>query len=148
MSLLMIGLLGMYSYAQTDAATTSSTGGPKMQFEKMEVDYGTIEKGADGFRTVKFTNTGTEPLIIKSARGNCGCTVPTWPREAIMPGESSEIKIKYATDRVGAINKKVTVTTNEVTDNTHIIAVKGNILPGEDKQGVPENKTNMLTPKK
>ncbi|MEZ4906820.1 MAG: DUF1573 domain-containing protein [Saprospiraceae bacterium] len=147
MSILMVGFLGVFAFAQSESApaATSANGGPVMKLDKMEVDYGTIEKNADGVRTVKFTNTGNEPLIIKSARGNCGCTVPTWPREAIMPGESNEIKIKYATNRVGAINKKVTITTNEATDNTHIIAVKGNILPGEDQQGVPQNKTNMLT---
>ena len=136
----MIAFVSAGLYAQS---------GPKIKFEANEVNYGTIDKGSEPFRTLKFTNVGNEPLIIKSARGNCGCTVPTWPREAIMPGESNELKIKYSTERVGVINKKVTLTTNEAEgDNTHIISVVGNILGSNDTKGVPENKGTILTPKK
>lgn len=127
-----IVVLSIFAIAGFSQATTTSTTGPKMKLESMVVDYGTIEKNGEPFRTVKFTNVGDEPLIIKTANGNCGCTVPTWPREAVNPGQSSEIKIRYATDRVGQINKKVTITTNENADNTHVIDVKGNVLPGKD----------------
>ena len=51
--------------------------------------------------------TVTEPLIIKNAKGSCGCTVPTWPREPIMPGETSKIGVKYATNRVGKLLKQL-----------------------------------------
>lgn len=141
----------MFSFsaiAQESGTVTTSNGGPKLKLAQEEVDYGTIQKGGDPFRTVKFTNVGTEDLIIKNATGNCGCTVPTYPREAIKPGETNEIKIRYATDRVGQINKKVTLVTNEVTDNTHVINVKGNVLAEEEKKGVPESTPNMLSPKK
>ncbi|MFZ1751394.1 MAG: hypothetical protein WAU01_14440, partial [Saprospiraceae bacterium] len=36
----------------------------KMSFETLTVDYGTIAKDSDPLRVVKFTNTGTEPLVI------------------------------------------------------------------------------------
>ena len=49
-----------------------------IDFESKVVDYGTIEHNADGKREFVFTNNGTEPLIIKNAKGSCGCTVPTW----------------------------------------------------------------------
>ena len=139
-SILMITFVSLNIYSQS---------GPKIKFSANEVNFGTIEQNSEPFRSLKFTNVGNEPLIIKSARGNCGCTVPTWPREAIMPGESSELKVKYSTERVGAISKKVTITTNEAEgENTHIISVVGNILGGQDTQGVPENKGTILTPKK
>ena len=125
-----------------------SNDGPIMKLDAIDIDYGTMEKNADPFRSVKFTNTGKEPLIIKSARGNCGCTVPTWPREAIMPGESKEIKIRYATNRIGTFHKKVTLVTNEKTDNKHIIKIHGNVLKPDATQGVPAGKENMLKMKK
>lgn len=127
---------------------TENSDGPKMQLASEVVDYGTIEKNSDPFRKVKFTNTGNEPLIIKSARGNCGCTVPTWPREAIMPGETQEIKIRYATNRVGGIHKKVTLVTNEKVNNKHIIKLKGKILKPDDTKGVPSGKETILQLKK
>ena len=112
-----------------------------MIFESDVVDYGTIEQGADGVREFKFTNTGKEPLIISNARGSCGCTVPTWPKEPIKPGESSVIKVKYDTKRLGAINKSVTITSNAATP-TKVVRIKGTITapktsPVKESTGAP-----------
>lgn len=100
---------------------------PTMTFESEVVDYGTIEQGADGIREFKFVNNGKEPLIISNARGSCGCTVPTWPKEPIKPGESSVIKVKYDTKRLGAINKSVTITSNAASP-TKVVRIKGKII--------------------
>ena len=61
---------------------------PVFKFEEEEHDYGTIKQGANGTTEFKFTNTGQKPLIITNARGSCGCTVPEWPKEPILPGTS------------------------------------------------------------
>ena len=60
----------------------------KFTFPQELHDYGTIKQGADGGCEFKFKNTGKEPLIISNAMGSCGCTVPTWPKEPIMKGET------------------------------------------------------------
>ena len=61
----------------------------------------------------KFTNTGTEPLLITNARGSCGCTVPQYPTEPIAPGATSEIKVVYKPGKQkGNQTKYVTVTAN------------------------------------
>lgn len=119
--------------------------GPKIQFDSESVDYGTIEINSEPFRTLKFTNAGDEPLVIKNVRGNCGCTVPTWPRDAIMPGQTEELKVRYTTNRPGRINKRITVTTNEPQGaNIHQISVIGEILRPDDAAGVPQNKGTIL----
>ena len=82
------------------------------KFEEEVIDYGTIQKNADGNRVFKFTNTGGSPLIITNAKGSCGCTVPSYNKEPIMPGETGEIGVKYATDRVGRFSKTITLTSN------------------------------------
>ena len=82
-----------------------------------EWNYGTIDNASTGVRFFKFTNTGKAPLVISNAKGSCGCTVPSYPKEPIMPGESNYIKVKYDTKRTGAFTKYVTLTTN-ATDNT------------------------------
>lgn len=117
--------------------------GPIMTFADDTVDYGTIEQHGEPLRTLKFTNTGTEPLVIKNARGSCGCTVPSWTKEPIMPGESSEIEIRYATNRLGKINKKVTITTNE-GGAPHVIKVIGNILKKEEEEVAPAKAPSIL----
>ena len=111
--------------------------GPKMSLESNTVDYGEIEQGSDPLRVVQFTNTGTEPLIIMNAKGSCGCTVPTYPREPIAPGETSEIQIRYDTKRLGMISKTVKVTTNDAKGE-YVIRVKGKINKKPEQEGLPE----------
>jgi hypothetical protein len=100
-----------------------------IQFETFEINYGDITKGANGIREFKFTNVGSVPLIIQDAKGSCGCTVPTYPKEPIMPGASSVIKVKYDTQRVGPFTKYITLTTNDVNNSSVKLSIKGNILP-------------------
>jgi hypothetical protein len=90
-------------------------------------DYGTIQQGADGSSFFAFKNTGTEPLVLSEVRSSCGCTVPRWPREPIMPGKSDTIKVKYDTKRLGQINKTITVISNAV-NNPVVLRIKGNVV--------------------
>lgn len=117
-----------------------------LTLESDVVDYGTIDQGAEPLRVAKFKNTGTEPLIISGAKGSCGCTVPNWPKEPIMPGETSQIEIRYDTKRVGAINKTVTVTSNDPSGNK-VIRVIGTINAVATEPGVPEKETIFTKPK-
>ena len=142
----------MVAVAQTAEPTTptpteeteTKTGGPVMSLESNTVDFGTMKQHGEPLRTVSFTNTGTEPLVIKNARGSCGCTVPTWTKEPILPGESSDIEIRYATNRLGKINKTVKITTNEGGD-PHVIKVVGNILKPEEDESVPASAPSILS---
>jgi hypothetical protein len=149
-SIFSIALFMIFAFAgnaQTAVPATApkSTNGPKMVFEKTDVDYGEIKKGSDRVRKATFVNKGTEPLIIKNARGSCGCTVPTWPKEPIMPGESGVIEINYDTQRVGPINKTVTIQTNE-GDEEQKLYIKGNISPDEEET-LPKSNGNIISPK-
>lgn len=99
---------------------------PVFKFETEELDYGTIKRNADGVRFFKFKNIGNAPLIIEDVKGSCGCTIPTKPSEPIMPGKSGEIKVKYATDRVGKFIKTVTIVSN-ATDMPKVVKIKGEV---------------------
>lgn len=120
--------------------------GPKMTFESTTVDYGTIDQSSEPLRVAKFTNTGDEPLVITNAKGSCGCTVPKWPKEPIMPGESAQIEIRYDTKRVGPINKTVKITTNEGGDPV-VLKVIGKInAAAADEEAVPSAKPSLINP--
>jgi hypothetical protein len=114
----------------------------KMTFESLTLDYGTIAQSSDPVRYIKFTNTGTEPLVISNARSSCGCTVPKWPTEPIAPGQSSTMEVRYATERPGKISKAITITTNEGED--HIIQVVGEVLPKVEATPVPPAQNNII----
>lgn len=134
----IIAILAFVVIGAVSAKAQATTNGAVMSFEKelTTMDYGTIEKGGDPIRKFKFTNTGNEPLIIKTAKGSCGCTVPTYPKEPIMPGESNVIEVRYDTQRVGMFTKTVTLTTNETAD-THTLTIKGEVKAPATQETVP-----------
>ena len=123
-----------------DAPKTEESTNVTIDFVSKVVDYGTIDHNADGARKFVFTNNGTEPLLIKNAKGSCGCTVPTWPREAIAPGATAEIGVEYATNRVGKFTKTITLTTN-ASKKPVILTVKGEVNPAPKEETAPLRKT-------
>jgi hypothetical protein len=113
---------------KTTTAKVAKVDGAGMVFVSETIDYGTIAHNADGKREFVFTNNGTKPLIIINTQGSCGCTVPTSPKEPIAPGAKGIIGVKYATDRVGAFTKTVTVTSNAAGQATRVLTIKGTVL--------------------
>jgi hypothetical protein len=107
-SILLFGIFSGHVYSQGEI----QIGAPEMTFEKTSHDYGVIDQNGNGEYEFKFTNTGTAPLLIKLAKGTCGCTVPEWSREPIQPGDASTIIVSYDTKRVGTFAKGVTITAN------------------------------------
>lgn len=103
--------------------------GPKLQFEKTEHDFGVIQEGDIVETVFVFKNSGKSELIISSAKGNCGCTVPEWPKQPIMPGEEGRIKVKFNSDRKPNLQQKqVTLVTN--TENgKEILKIKAQVIP-------------------
>jgi len=83
-----------------------------LTFETEVIDYGTIVQNADGKRVFTFKNTGEAPILISKVKTSCGCTVPTYPKTPIMPGETASIDIKYATSRLGKFSKTITIMSN------------------------------------
>ena len=121
---------------------------PEITFEKEIIDLGEFMQYDDPSSKCefKFTNTGKEPLIISKCKGSCGCTVPECPKEPILPGESSTIKVNYDEKRVGSFNKSITITSN-ARNTTKIIKVKGKIIAAKKDIGAPVKKESILAPK-
>src|SRR3954471_7978850 len=108
-----IALLAFTAHAQeATKAPAENPNAAVFVFEEETHDFGTIKQGGNGTVEFKFKNTGKEPLVISNARGSCGCTVPSWPKEPIMPNTSASIKVTYDTQRVGPFTKTVTINSN------------------------------------
>ncbi len=127
----------------TDAAATKvpptapagKTTSIRWETPKMTHDWGSATVGDKITHIYKFTNTGTEPLVILDAKASCGCTVPEKPQAPIAPGKSSEIKVVFDSNGkpAGATAKTVTVTAN--TDpGTMVLTLKGDLKLGDDKK--------------
>ena len=127
--ILFIGIIAVQTKAQE---VNPDSIVPIFEFEEDVIDYGDIAYNSDGNRVFKFTNIGKTPLIISQVKGSCGCTVPTKPEKPIMPGELGEIKVKYATNRVGPFSKTVTITSN-ASEQTKVLRIKGRVLKDESE---------------
>jgi len=85
----------------------------KMTFSASTYDFGEVSEGTIVEHSFHFINTGKKPLLISNARSTCGCTVPQWPRDPVMPGESAVIEVKFNTSNKTAEQvKPVTITAN------------------------------------
>lgn len=122
---------------QPAQAVVDNPNAPNISFSKTTHDYGTIFVGGDGNSEFEFTNTGKEPLILSSVKSSCGCTVPSWPREPIMPGKKEKITVKYDTNRIGPINKTITVMSNAKTSPV-VLKITGNVVKKAEENTVPE----------
>ena len=109
------------SFAQEPVITSTQD---SIVFEKITHDYGTIEQGGDGNTEFKFTNKGKSPLVLSNVKASCGCTVPEWPKEPILPGKSGSIKVKYNTANAGTFGKTITVNSNAI-NSTVVLSIKG-----------------------
>lgn len=145
--LLTLFISGIALKGHSQDANTAPAPNPnaaEIVFENDVHDYGTIKQGANGSYEFKFKNNGKEPLIISNAQGSCGCTVPSWPKEPILPGQGNVIKVTYDTKRVGPFTKTVTLTSNAKTPSK-VITIKGVVqelpqeetFPGKKAEGGP-----------
>jgi len=86
---------------------------PIIEFVTTSHDFGKIYEGKKAVFDFIFTNKGKVPLVLSNVQPGCGCTVPDWPKEAIMPGKSSKITATYDPGAYkGVFGKGITVYSN------------------------------------
>jgi hypothetical protein len=104
--------------------------GPLLSWEKANFDFGDIPQGEKVEYTFRFSNTGTEPLMITNVTTQCGCTAPKgWPRDPVLPGGRGEITIIFdSSGKSGRVNKVATVMSNAANKDEAQVLLSGNIL--------------------
>ncbi len=130
------------SVGLTSVFAQDKKSGPKFEFNDLVHDFGEVAEGPKAVHVFKFKNTGNEPLIIQNASASCGCTVPIWPKQPILPGKEGELKVEYSTQgRVGPINKDIYILSNAVNnpegEERFILKIKGMVI----QEGEPANKS-------
>jgi hypothetical protein len=109
------------------SGTSDKTKVPVMEFETETHDFGKITEGEKIQYAFKFKNVGNGDLVIRSANGSCGCTVPEWPKESIPPGGSGVINITFnSSGKHGMQHKTVTLISNTVPNNT-VLNITGEV---------------------
>jgi len=86
---------------------------PVMSFKDTVHDFGAMHEDEVVQYEFAFTNTGKSPLIITSAAGSCGCTIPDYPHDPVAPGQSSVMKVSFnSAGKSGHQEKTVAIHTN------------------------------------
>jgi Protein of unknown function (DUF1573) len=114
--------------------TTHSDTTAVITFTEVEHDFGTITQGEKVTHAFKFKNTGNIDLLIISAQGSCGCTVPSYPKEPIAPGKEANVDVVFDSNgKSGKVEKTVTLLTNCVP-NTNVLTIHANIIAPETNE--------------
>lgn len=99
----------------------------KFKFKKDTHDFGEVPEGPKAECDFEFKNVGKKPITIKEAHGSCGCTVPQWPNEPILPGKKGKIHVVYNTDhRPGPISKEVTIN-SDAQQSPYVLHIRGTV---------------------
>ncbi len=99
------------------------------KFKEETHNYGTVPEGPKAEYDFEFKNTGKKPILITEAHGSCGCTVPQWPHDPILPGKKGTIHVSYNTEgRPGRINKTVTISSN-AQQKSMVLNITGDVTP-------------------
>lgn len=113
--------------ATTEIVSTEAVAG--MKFTEESFSFGDIAEGTVAEHEFEFTNTGESPLVITSAKGSCGCTVPEYPNTPIAPGATGVIKVSFDSNgRPGQNDKTVTIDANTVPRTT-VLKITSNVIP-------------------
>ncbi len=110
-------------------ANAQEQSGAAITFKEKSIDFGDITQGDKVEHTFQLTNTGSAPLIISNVAATCGCTVPSWPKEPIAPGKTSEIKVSFnSAGKMGKQNSVVRIYSN-ASEPIEKVSLISNILP-------------------
>ncbi len=101
---------------------------PKIEFESLEFDFGTLKQGDKANHNFVFKNTGKSDLVIRRIRAACGCTATNPEKMVIKPGESSHITVTFnSRGQRGRQNKTITIITNDPNQSSTVLRVRGTV---------------------
>ncbi|MBC7923263.1 MAG: DUF1573 domain-containing protein [Ferruginibacter sp.] len=109
---LWLGLwFSLAAVAQVDSAASpaavSVAAGPQLTFAEKSHDFGDIQQGDKVSYTFKFTNTGSQPLVISEVKTTCGCTATSWTKEPVAPGATGEVAATFNSAGKRSTQRKV-----------------------------------------
>ena len=128
-SIVLISFLALSTYAQqvlVSAPLSTTTEAAFSWEEGLSYDFGKIPQNQPASHKFVFTNTGSEPLLISSAKGSCGCTVTEYSTKPIAPGAKGMVMATYNAKKAGVFSKTVTVYAN--AGDPVILKVRGEVI--------------------
>jgi len=100
------------------------------KFNTNKYDFGKVKQNVPAVYSFEITNTSDKPLVIENAHATCGCTVPEYQKDPILPGKTAKIKVQYNAANGGQFDKTVFVKLAGV-DQEKSLGITGEVLPAD-----------------
>jgi hypothetical protein len=120
----VIGQVGTLQPATSNQNQSDQTS--KIKWVSTLVDMGEIPYNVPAKAVFEFSNISTEPVFIINVRSSCGCTVPDYSKEPILPQGTSSVTAVYNAKAQGPFQKTITVITNDNME--HKLTLKGKVV--------------------
>ncbi len=124
---LIFGSITLMMAQATDITAGAPAAMAKFTWGETTHDFGKIDQGKPVVYEFVFTNSSTNPLLISSVKGSCGCTVTDYTKEAIAPGKKGTVKATFNAAAAGPFNKSIRVTSN-VEGGAETLFIKGEVV--------------------
>ncbi|MES2139655.1 MAG: DUF1573 domain-containing protein [Bacteroidota bacterium] len=104
---------------------------PVIAFSEEKHDFGTVTQGEKVSYSFIFKNTGGSDIVISSAQGSCGCTVPTYSKQPVKAGQEGKIDVVFDSEgKSGLVEKTITLVTN-CNPSTKTLTISASIIVPE-----------------
>ncbi len=100
-------------------------GQAKIEFSRLDIDFGTIQQGEEIMIPFNLKNTGDAPLIIYKVEPSCGCTVSQYPDKPIKPGETAQVKLIFNSDGYSGYQIKTAKVFTNTKDSIITLTIHG-----------------------
>ena len=121
--------------------TVEQKKGAVIFIRNQNINAGKIEQNTPLMRDVYYYNRGDEPLIISNVRTSCNCTVASFSKTPLMPGDSAKIALELDTENKGEYHKIMAVYSNAVNDydstinsSRILVKVQWNVVAKHEKK--------------
>lgn len=105
---------------------------PKLQISQRVFDFGKVAAGTILETAFELTNEGSDKLIFRSVKSNCGCITYELNSKTLKRGKSQTLKVFFDTSEMnGNQYKSITIYANDPVNPTQLITIKGNVERGE-----------------
>ena len=101
-----------------------------VKFNTTKYDFGKVKQNVPAVYSFEITNTSNKPLVIENAHATCGCTVPEYQKDPILPGKTAKIKVQYNAANGGQFDKTVYVKFAGV-DAEKSLGITGEVLAAD-----------------
>ena len=102
--------------SKTNSNNASVRKGAVIYVKEQSINAGSVKQNTELTRDFYFFNKGEEPLLLSKVRTNCNCTVASYPKTPVMPGDSAKVILNLSTEQIGEFHKLAALYSNAIND--------------------------------